>query len=96
MQLVVHPAAARELESALRWSRTAYGERTSERFRRAVERAGHLLLREPFLGTAASAEIRWLPLPRFPYTLVYRIELPVIHVLAVMHQSRKPDYWMGR
>lgn len=96
MHLLVHPAAARELEDALRRSRTVYGALASQRLRRAIERAGELLLREPLLGTAVYAHVRRLPLARFPYTLVYRIEGPVLHVLAVMHRSRKPDYWIKR
>jgi len=48
------------------------------------------------LGTDAKAGARRLPMSRFPYTLVYRIEGEVIHVIALMHQSRMPDYWRGR
>jgi toxin ParE1/3/4 len=39
---------------------------------------------------------RKLPLGRFPYTLVYRIDGDTVRVLAFMHQSRKPEYWLRR
>lgn len=45
---------------------------------------------------SSSGQARKFPFGQFPYTLVYRIEGPVIHVLALMHQSRMPDYWIGR
>jgi hypothetical protein len=37
-----------------------------------------------------------LPLGRYPYSLVYRIEAATLTVLALMHQSRKPGYWSRR
>jgi len=33
---------------------------------------------------------------RFPYDLVYRIEADRIYILAVMHQRRRPGYWLAR
>ncbi|HIP58812.1 MAG TPA: hypothetical protein EYH01_00115 [Campylobacterales bacterium] len=33
---------------------------------------------------------------RFPFGLVYRIEGDTIVIVAVMHLSRKPDYWYSR
>ena len=33
---------------------------------------------------------------RFPYTLVYRFDREVVYIIAVMHQSRHPDYWVDR
>jgi hypothetical protein len=32
----------------------------------------------------------------FPYGILYAIEGDFIHVLAVMHCSRKPGYWKDR
>jgi hypothetical protein len=33
---------------------------------------------------------------RFPYGIVYSIELEFIYILAVMHLHRWPDYWKSR
>jgi plasmid stabilization system protein ParE len=96
MRLVVHPAAQLELDAALARSRMEFGPGTAARLLRRFERSGQVLLRHPTLGTAASAGSRKLPMSRFPYTLVYRIEGEVIHIVALMHQSRIPDYWRGR
>jgi toxin ParE1/3/4 len=35
-------------------------------------------------------------LSRFPYKLLYAIEADYIYLIAVAHQHRKPDYWIGR
>ncbi len=96
MRLVVHPAAQLELDAALARSKLEFGPGASDRLLRRFDLAGQVLLRHPALGTAASAGARKLPLSRLLYTLVYRIEREVIHVIALMHQSRTPDYWRGR
>jgi toxin ParE1/3/4 len=96
MQLVVHPAALLELDDALEWSRREFGPAAAARFRQRIDAAGRLLLAEPGIGSPAPADTRKLPLTPLPYTLVYRVQGEVVHVLAVMHQSRSPDYWTGR
>lgn len=35
-------------------------------------------------------------LTRFPFAVIYRQSNEKIYVVAVMHQSRKPDYWINR
>lgn len=96
MRLVVHPAAQLELDAALARSKADFGPGTSGRLLRRFDRSGKMLLRHPTLGTVGGAGARKLPMGRFPYTLVYRLEGDVIHVIALMHQSRTPDYWRGR
>lgn len=96
MQLIVHPAARRELDAALEWSGATFGRPTAARLQRRFEQAGRMLMREPALGTSVEGRARKLPLSRFPFTLVYRVDGSVIHVLALMHQSREPGYWADR
>ena len=96
MPLLVHPAAEREMAQALQWAGDHFGENAAARLRQRLRQAGAVLLREPGLGTPASAQARRLPLTGFPYTLVYRVQGDVVHVLALMHQSRIPEYWLGR
>lgn len=33
---------------------------------------------------------------RFPYGVVYDIESEAIHIVAISHLHRKPDYWLNR
>lgn len=35
-------------------------------------------------------------LSRFPFAIIYKQEKSNIYVVAIMHQSRKPDYWAKR
>lgn len=98
LALVVHPAAARELDEALRWCSERFGSRISARLLRQFDRAAILLKANPEIGSADAAGARKLPLPRFPYTVIYRIDADGqrMVVLALLHQRRKAGYWVGR
>ncbi len=44
----------------------------------------------------AKAGIRKAPLSRFPLSIIYRQSTGSIQVLAIAHQHRRPQYWLGR
>ena len=35
-------------------------------------------------------------LPKFPFSVIYKLNSNSIYVVAIMHNSRKPDYWLNR
>lgn len=41
-------------------------------------------------------DIRRVPLKRFPLSIVYRESPDGFQVLAVAHERRRPQYWLGR
>lgn len=41
-------------------------------------------------------DIRRVPLNRFPLSLIYREKEGDIQILAVAHDRRRPQYWLGR
>ena len=41
-------------------------------------------------------DLRRILMNRFPFTLLYREKDGVVQVLAVAHQRRRPQYWLGR
>lgn len=96
MHLIVHPAAEQELRDALARSEAEFGPRVAGHLQRRIDQLGERLLREPDLGTPSLAATRTLPLGRYPYSLVYRVEASTLTVLALMHQRRKPGYWSRR
>lgn len=62
-----------------------------------VEHAVNLLRHYPETGSKVQGSVRCLILPRFPYSLLYRVlEDGQIRVLAVAHHKRRPQYWVGR
>lgn len=96
MPLVVHPAASHILVQAVAWTRQHFGVGVATRLQQRVSQAGELLLREPGVGAPATAGTQRLPPVGYPYTLVYPATADLVHVLAFMHQSRMPDYWVHR
>lgn len=96
MEIVVHPAAQRELDAALDWSESTFGRHLAEQLLQRYVKSGRVLMRHPAIGAPAAAGTRKLRLGRFPYSLVYRVTGQLITVVAVAHQSRQPGYWRAR
>jgi toxin ParE1/3/4 len=61
-----------------------------------VEHAVNFLIRYPEAGSRVRGTIRRLTLPKFPYSLLYRVLEKQIRILAVAHHKRKPQYWVDR
>jgi plasmid stabilization system protein ParE len=56
----------------------------------------HRLEDHPKLGPVIGLRVRSIPIPRFPFSIVYEILDKEIVIVAVAHQSRKPGYWRDR
>lgn len=50
----------------------------------------------PVFGMDVEADVRRIPLGRFPYHLVYTYTDEVVYVLALAHDRREPGYWTRR
>jgi hypothetical protein len=50
----------------------------------------------PESGASVPYGFRRVLLRRFPFSVIYAVELSLILVVAVAHQRRAPDYWRGR
>lgn len=56
-----------------------------------------LILREHLeLGRSIDPGFRQALLHRFPFSIIYSVELDAILIIAVAHQRRRPGYWMDR
>jgi toxin ParE1/3/4 len=92
----LHTDAEVELREALDYyerQRTGLGGE----FRREFEAALQRVRENPQICAAEDdAGVRYCPLRRFPYTLVYVERDDRIWVAAVAHQRRRPRYWARR
>ena len=48
------------------------------------------------MGTPAVSNTRRIVVHHYPYSIFYRASAETLRVLAVAHQSRRPDYWVER
>ncbi|MFL5330141.1 MAG: type II toxin-antitoxin system RelE/ParE family toxin [Gemmataceae bacterium] len=93
---ILHLEAEAELVAALDYyaeQRVGLDGEMRHEFEAALTR-----VRENPLAYAAEDEdgIRYCPLRRFPYTLVFVELADFIWVAAVAHQHRRPGYWLAR
>jgi plasmid stabilization system protein ParE len=66
------------------------------RFLDEVGRVVNILREHPELGPAVDRNLRQAFLNRFPFSLIYSVEIDAILIVAVTHQHRRPDYWKNR
>jgi len=91
------PAARLEAIEAAVWyddHRIGLGEE----FLDAIELTLDLALRRRVPGSPVSDpdDVRRVPVRRFPYHLIFLASSDEIVVVAVMHERRRPTYWIDR
>lgn len=96
MKIAFNPAARQELVETVRWYTDEAGALRADDLKKEVQRCLRLAIEHPVLGAPASNGTRSLPVHRYPYLLIYRVEGDILRVLAVAHYSRRPGYWRGR
>jgi toxin ParE1/3/4 len=96
MKLVVlHCEADVELTAAAKRSACARPELARD-FLHAFRMAKDAVARQPDRFSFLEEPVRRVRIPGFPYRIVYEELADCVHVLAIMHDSRDPNYWKGR
>lgn len=96
MQISFNGEAVAEAEAAALWYKAEGGSETSQAFAKEVRRVVELVVTQPTLGAPGRYRTRVVPLHKFPYSLIYRIQADTLRVLAIAHQRRRPGYWGKR
>jgi plasmid stabilization system protein ParE len=94
-EVALLPEAEAEYERALAW----YFERSpkaAERSEAAFDEAVAAIRSRPTLYPMADDRHRFVLLRRYPFSLVYRLDVDTVTVIAVAHTSRRPGYWSDR
>ena len=95
MRIRIHPEAETEFYTSVDF----YAEESltaAERFIQEVEYAMDQISLFPNRWPEIEGNARGKFLKKFPFTIVYRPIADEVHILAIMHQSRKPRYWQDR
>ena len=93
--VVFRPQAEEEFAEAQAW----YASRSpglGQQFVTCVQATVETLRRVPEQFPRAEGEVRRALVRRFPYAVLYLVDLESIAVVAVFHTSRDPATWRGR
>ena len=74
MRISFNPEATAEAEAATLWYKAEGGSKASQRFAAEVRRAVELAAIQPNVGAPGKRGTRILPVHKFPYSIVYRIQ----------------------
>lgn len=88
-------AAQQEFDEAVDWYDQQSGG-LGARFTRAVRTVLERIRERPELHAVVEADVRQAIVPKFPYSILYRIRANDIVVIAVFHSSRDPVVWQRR
>ena len=95
MKVIFSKLARQELDDATRYYEIQY-RGLGKRFCKEVHTAAKRISKHPEAWSVIGGNVRKYLLHKFPYKLLYSIESDHIFVIAVAHQHRRPDYWIGR
>jgi plasmid stabilization system protein ParE len=93
--IVFHPDVAFEVKASYEW----YEEQAvglGEDYLSELESAYEAILEFPDTWPKFQRNFRRFLLGKFPFSVIYRSKGNSIYVVAVMHNHRKPGYWLSR
>ncbi len=93
--IAFHTNAAEELRAAAAYYEGREGG-LGEQFLDEVEQGLQRIQQFPRLWAIYEGDYRRYLLKRFPFGLIYRIDLEQIFIIAVAHLQRRPGYWRSR
>ena len=94
-ELIFHPDVVLEVKASYRW----YQEQASglgEDFVHELEDAYQAIEELPETWPKFHKGFRRFLLSKFPFSVIYSSEQKLPYIVAVMHNSRKPGYWVER
>lgn len=96
MQVSLSDEAQADADATVDWYIGEGAFIAADDFADEIDQALGLLSRFPELGKTSAHRTRTLALHSFPYSLIYRLQVDVVRVIAIANHSRRPGYWAGR
>ena len=94
MKIVFTELAKLELEDAAEYYELKQSHLGQE-FKNEIKLTVLRIRQYPQAWGIAKGDVRKCLLHRFPYKILYSIEEDHLLIIAIAHQHRKPDYWIG-
>lgn len=94
-KIIFHPDVVDEIKSSYDWYESQ-ADGLGENLLSELESAFEAIVELPDTWPKFKKEFRRFLLSKFPFSVIYRSIDNSIYVVAVMHNSRKPGYWLTR
>lgn len=99
MEIEFHPDAVSEIREAARYYQTQQvdlGKRFLSTVEESLTRISNFPEAFPVVANDVGNNVRQCKVARFPYAIVYRVQVNYIQVIALAHSRRNPLYWSSR
>ena len=94
-KVTFHPDVSEDIEGSYTWYENELNG-LGLQFISELEKGFDAISYAPSTWSTFEYGFRRYILSRFPFSVVYKEESDVIFVVAVMHNSRNPEYWKER
>ena len=94
-KIIFHPDIEYEVKSSYTWYQKQ-AEGLGEDFLTELETGYEAIIELPNTWPKFQQEFRRFLLSKFPFSIIYQFNGKIIFIVAVMHNSRKPGYWIER
>ncbi len=94
-KIIFHPDVITEIKASYVWYQDQ-ADGLGDDFLHELEAAYETIVSLPETWPKFQKNFRRFLLSKFPFSVIYRIKNQSIFVVAVMHNSRKPDCWNKR
>lgn len=95
LKLIFHPSISGEIQNSYDWYQKQ-ADGLGDDFINELELSYQAITRFPKAWAIFRKDFRRYLLARFPFSVIYRENADIIYVVAVMHNHKKPDYWLDR
>lgn len=92
LPVVIDPQAEQDLFAAMEWY-DQHRDGLGDRFVRRLDELLTTVSSQPAGFVRVYDDVRRGLMKQFPYAVYYRPDAGLIRVIAILHTSRRPDYW---
>ena len=94
-EIEFHPDVATDIKESFDWYQKQ-ADGLGDDFLNELESAYQAVSELPGTWPKFQNNFRRFLLSKFPFSIIYRANNELVYVVAVMHNSRKPKYWLKR
>lgn len=94
-EITFHPDVVNEIKSSYAWYQNQ-AKGLGDDYLTELETSYQTIVELPNTWPKFQKGFRRFLLGKFPFSIIYRFTGNTIFVVAVMHNSRKPGYWLER